>query len=428
MLKIHFEYFLNLLIVGHSKENLDLKTDFQANKCLVKISFKGDEPVELHDNSLQERYSRNCTSLIFEISPKESQIERFELLIKDKTKWSELLKILISILNKVLQSIRNFGMVPQIQEVHPQEHEIESYFSGMHVKYSEDGIDYQDVLPPENEAIPISIRKSYLNRFSKPVVQSFELSDIKEAIQDKLEPLPEQEFLTNAIELLRINNLRMALLESIICLEIVVTQYLKVFLEVKKRIPPKQIEEFLNYRLDLTARVSGLLYLTLSEDDLKHIDIKNILEAIKWRNSITHKSGNLPSGLSEDKIRQGIESVVKLALLLAEKRDQIKLEPELQEIAKKISTEYKIFSVNIKSFKKHRILVEAHFYLSSDIPQKNILEKILLAIIEELKTRDKRFCSEQHLFVRFFRFPRIIIARWEKGVFNWENWNSDEWC
>ena len=116
---------------------------------------------------------------------------------------------------------------------------------------------------------------------------------IVEAIQDNLESPPEQEFITNALEHLKVRNYRLALIESIICLEIVLTQYLKAFFSINKQIPEKRINNFLNPNLGLNARISVLLNLCLDERDIESVNFTNILRAINRRNHIIHKTGNL---------------------------------------------------------------------------------------------------------------------------------------
>jgi hypothetical protein len=65
------------------------------------------------------------------------------------------------------------------------------------------------------------LRREYLGRF-----QIANLSEVQEAIEDNLAAGPERVFLANALEYLRIGDLRVAVVESIICLEILLGQLL----------------------------------------------------------------------------------------------------------------------------------------------------------------------------------------------------------
>lgn len=419
-MKVSFKYPLDLYVVGPSRESLDLKTSFlQEPRYSVKLCLEGQEPLELKEGPPETKFFRRITVLAFEIectSAELSELERFKLLVKDNKKRQELLNMLVEVINRALNNIRNFGTVTHIREVYPREDEVEVYLRHWQVKFSENDGEYQDILPMPKGLLSLLLLPSPPAARATPELRTSSWPDIEEAIQDNLKPSPEQEFLTNTIEFLRTGNLRMALLESIICLEIVLTQYLRAFLVIDKKMPPNRInEKFLTPRLELSTRLAGLLDLTLYSDDLKKIDIQKVLEAVKWRNHIVHRTGNFPPQLKENDLRERISSVITLTLLLAERRDQIQAQPELQEISKKISQDNDIPLPTIWLIRKHIIYVEIQFF-SSPIPNKSVLEKVIHDLSEELKNRDQKFEPDNHLYVRFVQFPKKTIARWRRGT------------
>jgi hypothetical protein len=416
-MKVLFKYPLDQFVYvnGPTLESLNLETSFQESEYLVTVHLEGDKPLEIEEHQ-GIKYYRRCTSLSFEMkcqTTEPSKIEEFKSLVKDETKRSDFVNILASVINRVLLGLRNYGTVPHIQEVHPNVHEAKTYLFHWEVIFSENDKNYQSVLPKPSIADIFNIQIQKLGKKSLKLESSL-WPYIEEAIQDKLEPPPEQEFFTNTIEFLQIGNLRMALLESTICLEIVLTQYLQAFLSIRKNIPSKQIKKFLKPEIGLTARLAGLLNLTLDTDDLKNIDIEKLLEVVEWRNDIVHRTGHLPPHLKEEDLREGISRIFKLALLLAERGKQIQDEPKLQEIAKKISDANKVPIPNIWFRGQHYALVEIQF-LFSEIPERVVLEKVSQDLSEELKKIDQRFVPERHLFIRFLQFPKKPVARWYKG-------------
>ncbi|MBI1951433.1 MAG: hypothetical protein HYS34_08740 [Acidobacteria bacterium] len=70
-------------------------------------------------------------------------------------------------------------------------------------------------------------------------------TDVSEALEDLRDPPPpEQEFLMNATAHRRDKNYRLAVMESVISLEIVLTEYVTNYLTVHKKVPKKRVANF----------------------------------------------------------------------------------------------------------------------------------------------------------------------------------------
>ncbi len=415
-MKLCFRVPFNSYLVGTSIDSLNLQTSFEEDGYLVKLVIEGDDPLELKDGTPETKHFKKTTYLSFEITlggESAENLEKFKLLVKEESQRLKLFYLLVSAVNRTLCSIRNFGVVAHIQEVRPKNSEIESYFRRWGVKFSENNEKYQTILPATTGLLQVLLSHSTLDQMI-PELHVSDWPDIEEALQDKLEAAPEQEFLTNAIEFLRVRNFRMALLESVICLEIVLTQYLRAFLSVRKNIPNERIGKFLTPQLGLSSRLSGLLDITLGREDLNRINIQKILKTVEWRNHIIHKTGRLPKELKEDTLRDGILSVLTLATLLAQRRDQIQAEPGLQKIAKEVSDDHRVPIPTIWAMKRHHILVEIQFFFD-EIPASRVFEKVSENLTIKLKERDSRFDANKHLFIRFSEFPKKTIARWRRG-------------
>lgn len=416
-MKICFKVPFNSWLNGPSAESLNLHTFFEEKVYLVKVNIEGNDPLVLEKGSPETKHFCKTTFITFEVTLKDEaseHLEEFKLLITEEANRLKLFSLLVNIVNRMLRSIRNFGIVAHLQEIRPRNDDLEPFFRKWDVKYSDNGTDFHFYYPQTVGLLEFGRIYSSVDE-DTPSMNVSDWPDIEEAIQDHLDPAPEQEFFTNAIEFLRTRNFRMSLLESVICLEIVLTQYLKAFLSVRKEISNSRINKFLTPQLGLSSRLSGLLDLTLRIDDLKKFNIQKILQAVGWRNYIIHKTGNLPVHLKEEALSEGISSVIGLSMLLAQRRDQILAEPELQIIAKKVSENNKTPLPTIWAMRKHNILIEVQFYFDQ-LPESDVLAKVSNDLSVELKARDHRFDADKHLYVRFMQFPKKIIARWRHGA------------
>ena len=423
-MKLIFKVPLEFSIVGPSPESLNIPVSFKHKSCVVRVSFFGkDEPNFLESLPSNEKYFKGITQLSFEIEADESTKKGKELLnqAEDKDKHYDLLLFLTKVVNRVLRNIRNFGIVPHIHEIGVEPDKIEAFLYRWSVEISVAG----------KEAMPLSKmpedRKDMIKFIALLHVQSREHEfpvlyisnwpEIKEAIQDNLQSPLENELLTNTHEFLRVGNNKMAILESVTCLDIILSQYLKIFLTNRKNLDTKRIGKFLTTQFGLTARIAGLLDLTLSKESLKYVNIEGVLQAIKWRNDIVHKYGHLPSGVSNNDLKQAIEDTLNLIYILVRERDQIIAEPSLIGISENIAKKYNIPTPTILlPGPKHKINVKINFLFET--PDKKNFKAICEDLIEIFKNRDPRFNESEHLLVTFIKFPNKTLAYWLNNKLN----------
>lgn len=391
---------------GLSLDTLNMESRFNHEGYSIKFKLQGQEPKALTIPDEGEIFYTLINSLGFEV-------EGFEIDISNKSDYPRLLRFLIQIINRVIRSIRNFGIIATAKEIHPRDAEAERHLRRWNIEVSKDGEHWIPFVKEEDrwkDLIYVLMPETdeELNASLWP--------DIVESIQDDMLPAPEEEFRVNTIENLRNGNFRMALVESVMCLEIVTSQFLEKYLTVHKKTPPARIHRLLQPQLGLSAKVAALLDLCLHPDDIKKIEFNNILTAIEWRNRIMHKSGHLPANLSEEVIRRNLSSVLNLAALLAMRRNQVEASPEMQGLGKTISEKLKVPFPSIWVTGRHRILMEFVFFvLPNTIPAPELLEEISKEAIRLLTERDSRFKAEEHLYIRFLNFPRELLALWVKG-------------
>jgi hypothetical protein len=99
------------------------------------------------------------------------------------------------------------------------------------------------------------------------------------------------------------------------------SSFMRAFLTHRKGISKAQIDEFLAPEFSLYSRLSGLLTMTINKKDLEKIDIDLIKQVVKWRNKIVHVTGDLPDGIQEEKILNGVNAVLHLLFLLHNKKE-----------------------------------------------------------------------------------------------------------
>jgi len=272
---------------------------------------------------------------------------------------------------------------------------------------------------PDSELSPIL--SALLGRGTTQVLGEFwegSFEAVKEAIEDNTDPHPELEFTTNAIEHVRRSNLRFAVLESVIGLEIVLARFLASYMKFRKGIPKSRIRAFLSPELGLTARVGGLLDLVLTADQMKKFSLDRVLSTIKLRNSIVHRTGRLLQGVPADTVREGINSVVGLTTLLAAEAETIEAEPEMKGIADELALRIRdLPRPSVKYLGSHDIGVWVRKVTAEPVwvPDNTLIKQIVDVVIELRGPQDKRFDAHHHLKIGFEAVPWNKVVRWRDG-------------
>lgn len=413
-MQLKFRVFLRTFIMGPSPDALNAETLFPHKHYEVKIRLEGEDEVLFTDEVPEdEGHFRRVYSIVFYLREVKEDEPKLGELVLEPSGRLRLLKILTRLANRVLRSIRNYGYVYHVQEIHPDFSNADYYLRMLNVQVSEDGEQWSNV--GGESTLAETFMFGTFSDEAESVIKVTRWPDIEEAIQDDLDPPPEQEFFANTIEQLRRRNYRMALIESILCLEIVMSQYLSSYLTLGKTVPKKRVEDFLNPQLGLTARVSALLDLTLSEIDMRRIKVNDVLQAIKWRNGIIHKTGRLPKGLDQETIERNIVSVLSLSNFLARKKHNIEASPAMRELGETISSKHNVPQPSIWKIGRHNVLVRFEFLTIDYHPSESELEAIAKDFETLLAKLDNRFDPIEHLYIKYLAFPKETRARWLKG-------------
>lgn len=395
---------------------LNPNVNFDYDHYKVSVSFEGTQPSSSEELPEDVRQFRQLSNIVIEMSESEGDGPSGPGLAKLclAEQRSELASLLLLPANRVLRGIRNFGTVVHVNEIQLEEGKSESFLRGWNVETSEDGNEWKPLLEPFG---PLArLLDGFEIGQQTPELRATRWPDVEEAIQDDLEPGPEHEFLTNAIEHMRLRNFRLALLEAIVCLEIVLSQFLENYLLVEKGFSKNRLKAVLkNPQVGLTTRVGLLMELTLTANELKSVEIGEILRTVSWRNKIVHATGHLPKGLSDDEIKACIMHVLYAAHVLSRKRDVIEASPDLRDLALAIALTFKTPAPRFTPIGVHRVVCQFDFSLSDEFPDEAKMAEIVAELSRRLTERDKRFRPEEHLHVNFSEFPRKTVAVWSNG-------------
>ena len=393
---------------GATPEVLDPLTAFGAGPFRVAVRFIGTDSTysETTDNGIV--HIRHVSNI--ELRLMETGLGGTLQALVDGEDKSDVLALLGSFANRVLRAIRNGGLFSQAKEIAFRPWQAESLLREWKCEISRDGSKWTPLFAARGPLWEL------LGALETPRSLTVDLwPEIEELIQDDLRANPEQEFLTNSIGHMNDYNFRLALIESIVCLEIVLSQFLQQFLLVSKQLSQNRVDFILNPQVGLSARVAVLLDLVLSVEELKSVQVPQILKAVNWRNAIIHKTGHLPTGISDDEARECIFATLELALFLGRKRDQIAATPQLGKLAQEIATKYGVPTPTIQASHSHRVSVSFGGFLASAIPPEAKILEIVSELVERLKVREKRFIANDHLHVSFGALLGSARAVWSKG-------------
>lgn len=410
---LRFTLLKGIYLIGHSPEALDVSASFNHKGYGVRISFPGGEVTELPEAPVHSKFFRKPDGLQFVLDDKDTRGVLLVDLIKIDN-YSALLLLMRTVASRVFNVIRNFGLVPEIPENLPAKLEkggnLEAEVLDWIPEESTDGESWTPI--PKSKGFDflllfVTSRFSRAARFSEHTELNVALwPDIVEALEDNKEPPPEMEFFTNAIGHFRQKNFRLAVVESIVCLEVVFTQFISNYLSISAKVKKENLQRFLSPELGLTARLSGLLNLTLHESYLKEIDLDRVLKVVEWRNKIIHKTGRLPSGIDEDTLQKNISAVFFLINLLAERRDNIIASPELNEIADVLRQKADVMWPSIWLESRHQVRIDFDLFSKKEAPDyRQKLENLVRQTIELLRKRDPRFDPIKHLTICFKHIP-----------------------
>lgn len=411
-MRLRFRIPVSFYVVGPDEASLSLALGFETQGLTCSLSVGTGEPLCSEDLPPDSRHFARGQHLIISVSQEPPTHQVWQDL--GEKQWSELVPHLRHIANRCIRGIRNSGIVPGLQELRRQDDNPDALLRNWKVEI----FDAEGWRPLLSEPELGPFLAGFLGGRSAQVYAELRAAlwpSIEEAIQDDVKPRPEREFTANAIEHVRLGNLRFALLEAIIGLEIVLARFLNSYLKLRKGLSKRRIEEFLTQNLGLTARISGVLELVLTKTQLEEARLDQVLSAVKWRNNVVHRTGRTPEGLPDKTLEDGISAVLGLTDLLAREGESIEAQPAMDVLVTELAPKLADFPrPSVRYLGGHTVGVWFRKVSMDDswIPNEEHRERIAETVEQLRKVVDRRFDAHQHLRLLFESIPGGTIVRW----------------
>ena len=384
-------------------------TQFEHNGYKVKVLLRVGQAVQPFLPEENRQY-RPLSLLRLEISGGVGGQAIDALAMDDKPE--ALAAAMRPIINRVFRAIRNFGFISQLEEFRTDGDLSAELSAEWNPQSTEDRKTWKPLFPMYRSPL-FKVLQAIPQRESRRIREE-RWPFIEEALQDNLEPGPEREFLTNSIQHLGKSNFRLALLEAIICLEIVLNGFLRLYFGISCGLSATRIERTLD-NLGLTSRVGLILEVVLNKRERQAAEIENVLRAVKWRNEIVHKTGRLPSGAAEESLRESVWATLQLAQLLASKRDDLASRPDAAAMADQLSKTHGVDVQEMKFLDSHRVTLRVHSGFEKKPLSDSEIAEIVADISARCKARDTRFVSGSHLSIAFTKGLLATYALWANG-------------
>jgi hypothetical protein len=229
-------------LVGGSPESLTVSLSFEAKSIRIRVQpKKAGETVPIPNATDDLRFLVEFSALDFVAEPvNEAGKEHLDKLLVPSA-GLELLRFVAKASNRVLRAARNQGGLAGVSEIGPVESDPEWQLRDWRVEVSQDGVVWGPVVQPPRELWEMF--RGPRGNLAFPILLSGKWPLVEEAVLEDCAPPPELEFTVNAMEHLSYGNYRLALLEAIIGLELVLAEFLRKSLR-RKGIPDDQAKDF----------------------------------------------------------------------------------------------------------------------------------------------------------------------------------------
>lgn len=388
-----------------SNSELDQVYRFNAEEFSVELSFQITKRGEYKSESGETRYYGDVHALSMVLTPISSGRWDGVALVeaaKSPEGQRRLISKILKIGNRALRTFRVDGGAYGLKEFSFKSAPLESQLRRLEVTVRDD----EKVIEPPKTVGFIDLLKDFESS-PRPYFNTRRSKIVSEALEDGRAPEPETEFISNAVEFLENRNLRMAIIEGAIALEMAVARYLPVALR-SRGIPDAKVRKFLSPELGLNKRVSVLLPLL---DKLENVDVEKILALIRSRNEIVHESGYPEANVTPAIVNEQLSAVEDLIILLRNRRRNSELAPDRKAIVEAASSQMGVNRVAIEFLDSHRVFAEVT--LSSTTKSDPL--KIVEVISKAAAARDARFRENEHLVVKFGELLLPTTAVFYKG-------------
>jgi hypothetical protein len=402
---LRFKIPVNFYIVGDSNEKIELETFWVSSEVKWKISFLGPDKTTSNlplPPTNDKQYNKLVHSILIE-SISENEDQKIGDLIEGIYR-SKLAKIILSIGNRCIEVLRNIGRIYNLKTYPLDSTDNErTFFIQWNVEIKQQSEDWHYIDGEPEGLLEYLLHFGVTRPSDTPEFDGSNWYFVEEYIQNEIEIPPEFIFSANAIEHSRAGNYRVALLESVIGLEIILTKYLRVYFADFKKTGKYLYEKALtSTNLTLNIKITLLLQLTLKPENLKNINWKSIVQAINWRNKIMHASGDFPANTQKADIVDGILAIINLSIFLGYETERLLAYHPLHEIALKVKDENSLESLSLELTNRHGVRAYSTLIERTDFPTKEQVIRIAENLSTLLSNRDKIFDPNKHLLLEIF--------------------------
>ena len=249
--------------------------NFEDATFKVRLWLDKGEPLQLSESKKYFRTIHRCR-VELRSDDRTAQISRSI----ESQNFESIVNFLTPVVNRIVRAIRNFGWVTTAREYKVQDQPealLRLWGASARIRGK-----WRDVAPEPPKKSSLFDALFALENVETGSLDVSRWTDIEQAIVEGLAPNPENEFLTNALQHLHENSLRLALIEATVSLEIVLSQCLEAYLRVRQHFSKERINSVLN-NVGLTSRVGLVLQLIFTSDERKEAKLDSVLRAINWR-------------------------------------------------------------------------------------------------------------------------------------------------
>jgi hypothetical protein len=236
--------------------------------------------------------------------------------------------------------------------------------------------------------------------------------DACDAIEDGQAPAPDQEFYVNALEHVEAGNYRMAIVESVICLELCIAGWMNEWLR-RRGVADQAIQSHFSKDVGIAARVAVMVPVLLHGQFHARYDSAAVLRLIKLRNGIAHKTGHV-EGVPHEQLIALINEAMKLAVTATTHTKRLQATERLAAVQADVQRRCGT-RPNIDFYPPRSYFAEFRYPGLASIPDPRTLEAAVNALGERLSADDRRFVAERDLEVSFAHANRGL-GEWIEGT------------
>jgi hypothetical protein len=420
-LRLEFRYPFGCMVVTGKKEDAGFRVNYRDAGFNVTASLVGERFYssrhELDDKVIQTR-----THILFELSGerKSREVASIEEGYRlDEMPRDLIYEIAIRNVNRVLRNLRIYAFAANVHEEHPRANEAVEFLRRCSAKVDLSLSGWLPIVPEEDSSSlsEVLVRQLVKGWSDSPLLEAKVLGDVVSAIEEGREPFPEEEFLVNAMEFARERDFRMAVVESVIALEIVLAEFLREYYKSEHGYSGEKVGDLLSAGLGLWNRIAAILRVIMSDADLKGISLERVLQVVTWRNHVVHKAGRLPDQAREEHITACLIQTWNLLGMLRAKIQWIEQRPRFRSLTDELRKELGIKGLWISPRGKRKgIRLDVQYMIPSDVPSETEMKTVAETVLEFLSESELGFDPKGDFYARFSVLPNRTVARYSDGV------------